>query len=119
MWKLAIETWFDFYRLKTGQEYYFSGIDGKHMKQLLKKVEVKVKQKSMEPTEENILNSFKGFLHAISDKWILENLELKNVNSNFNSLYAKAVRNNPFTKAEQYSQFAERKFGTGPKSAAG
>lgn len=113
MYKEAVSTWFHFYHCKTGQEYYFSGIDGRHLKQLLKKIESKVKEKSMEHTEENILNSFKGFLNTINDRWILEHLELKNVNSNFNSLYAQAFRNNPFTKAEQYIDFAKRKFSSG------
>lgn len=113
MYKEAVAMWFQFYRDKTGQEYYFSAIDGMHIKQLIKKVTVKTKAAGLEPTDENVINGFRGFLYSINDRWILEHLEIKNVNSNFNTLYVKAVRNNPFTKAEQYSQFAERKFGAG------
>jgi hypothetical protein len=116
IYKVAVDIWFQFYRAKTGQEYVFSGIDGKHIKQILTKVKTKVVQKGLEPTDENILNSFRGLLMSINDKWMLENLEIKNVNCNFNSTYAKAVRNNPFTKSQQYTDFAERKFGAGSKS---
>lgn len=117
MYKQAITIWFDYYRTITGQEYIFDGKDGKHLKLLLKKVEAKVKEKNMEPTEEIILNSLRGFLLSIQDKWILENLELSLVNSKFNSTYAKAVRNSPFTKGQQITDIVNAKYGADPKRA--
>lgn len=110
IYKIAVDAWFQFYRHKTGQEYVFGAIDGRHIKQLLAKVKIKVQQKGMGPSDENVLNSFKGFLSSINDKWILENLEIKNVNSNFNSLYVKACKNNPFTN--RIDDIINRKFGS-------
>jgi hypothetical protein len=119
MHREAIAVWFDFYLLHTGERYVFDGKDGKHLKLLLKKIEAKVKDKGMDPTEENILNSFRGFLSTLKDTWILDNLEIAIVNSKFNSLYAKAIRNNPFTKGQQIDEIVRNKFSTDPKRAAG
>lgn len=111
MFNKAIEVWFTYYRQKTGQEYIFDGMQGKHLKQLLKKVETKVKQKGMDPTEENVLNSFNGFLHHMKDPWIIEHLEISIVNSKFNILYAKAISNSPFNT--RIDDIIEHRFGHG------
>lgn len=93
--KQAIEIWFTFYKFHTGETYIFSGKDGLHLKQLLKKIELKVKERGLEPTEENILNSLKGFLNTVKDPWILDHLEVALINSKFNSLYVTAIKNSP------------------------
>lgn len=113
MFKQAIQIWFQFYRARTGQEYVFDGMQGRHLKQLLKKIEVKVKQKGLEVNDENILNSLNGFLHHMKDSWILEHLEISIVNSKFNILYAKAVRNSPFNSKSKIDDIIEHKFGDG------
>lgn len=118
MYKQAVEIWFQFYKHHTGEQYVFDAKDGKHLKQLLKKVEIKVRQKDLEPTEENIINSLKGFLNSLKDPWILEHLELSIVNSKFNIIYAKAVRNNPFTTTDRIDDIiASRDRGDHQKSA--
>lgn len=95
MYKQAIEVWLIFYKHHTGETYLFSGKECMHLKQLLKKVEAKVKDRGMEPTEENVINSLKGFLNTVRDPWILEHLEVSLVNSKFNSLYVTAIKNSP------------------------
>lgn len=109
MYKQAVEIWFTFYRHHTGEQYVFDGKDGMHLKQLIKKIETKVKQKSIDPTEENIINSLKGFLNSLKDQWILDHLEISIVNSKFNILYAKAVRTNPFTSTDRINDIVERR----------
>lgn len=79
-----------------------------HLKQLIKKIESKVKERGMEVTEENMTNSFKGFLMLIKDKFTLENLDISMVNSRFNILYGKAVRENPFTAKERITEILRR-----------
>lgn len=107
MHKQAIEIWFTFYKFHTKEKYIFDGKDGRHLKQLLKKIESKVKDKGMEPTEENILNSLKGFLNLVKDPWILEHLEIAIVNSKFNSLYVGAIKNNPLSVAARIDDLLE------------
>lgn len=107
----SVETWFNFYRKKTGQEYVMDGMQGKHLKHLLKKIEVKLKQKGLEVTDENVVNSLNGFLHHLNDNWILEHLEISIVNSKFNVLYAKATRNSPFN--QRIDDIVDSKYGTG------
>lgn len=111
MFKKAIDVWFKFYRSKTGQEYVFDGMQGKHLKQLLKKIEVKVIQKGLEPTEDNIINSLNGLLQHMNDPWILEHLEISILNSKFNVVYAKAIRNSPFNSKSRIDDIIEHKFG--------
>lgn len=112
-WKPCIEVWMNFYKTRTGQSYAFSPIDASHMKGLLKKVSQKVVERGMELTDDNLINSLNGFLHSITERWILEHLELKNVNSNFNSLYVKAVANNPFQSAKSFYDRVQAKHGQG------
>jgi hypothetical protein len=105
----SVDIWFVFYKHHTGETYLFDGKSGMHLKQLLKKVEAKVKQKNMEPNEENILNSLKGFLNSVKDPWILEHLEISLINSKFNSLYVNAVRNNPFTATDRITEIVRKR----------
>lgn len=112
-WKEYVKVWFDFYRAKTGQEYVFDGMQGRHLKQLVKKIEAKLSQKGMELNDQNKLNSLKGFLDHITDKWTLEHLEISLVNSKFNSLYVNAVNSNPFAVADRISDLVQQKYGTG------
>jgi len=93
-----IEVWFKFYKYKTGETYVFDGRDGRHIKQLITKIKIKVKEKGIEETDENIINSFRGFLASLTDQWILDNLDVSIINSKFNIIYARAIRTSPFAK---------------------
>lgn len=110
----AIEVWMDYYTQQTGQKYFFLGAkDGTAIKQLLTKVKAKCEEKSIDPTEENILNSLRGFLFSLKDQWILDNLEIAIVNSKFNSLYAKAIKSSPFGRRQQIDDILAGKYRTG------
>jgi hypothetical protein len=67
------------------------GSQGRHLKQLIKKVELKVIDVGMEASEENVLNSLKGFLYSITDQWIIDHLDISIVNSKFNQLYVRSI----------------------------
>jgi hypothetical protein len=113
-WKPCIEVWMNFYQTRTGQNYCFMPIDARCMKELLKKVSQKINERGLEISDDNLINSLNGFLHSITDKWMLEHLELKNVNSNFNTLYVKAVNNNPFTRSAGIDAAVNAKYGSNP-----
>lgn len=108
-YKSAVEVWFDFYRHKTGQEYVMDGQQGRHLKQLLNKIETKLKQKGMNTAPEMVINSLRGFLASLNDQWILDHLEISIVNSKFNVAYSKAVKSNPFTAGERIDDLIERR----------
>lgn len=95
------------------------GQQGRHLKQLLKKIEAKVKEKGMEPTEDNILNSLKGFLNSIKDPWILDHLEISLINSKFNVLYSNAIKHSPFQNAQRISNIVEERFGSSKPASGG
>jgi len=118
-WKPCIEVWMSYYRQKTSHNYCFSPIDARHLKELLKKVKQKISDREMEENDENIINSLSGFLHSITDKWILEHLELKNVNSNFNTLYVSAFNKNPFARSQSIADKIKAQHGGDSQRAAG
>ncbi len=97
MYKILLSIWFNYYKSKTGSNYIIDGKQGMHLKQLIKKIEVKVKERGLEVNEETLTASFHGFLNSITDTWILDNLDISLVNSKFNGLFAKAIKQNPFT----------------------
>lgn len=102
--KQAIETWFNFYKSRTGQQYLFTAKDGNHLKQLIKKVEAKIGERGLEVTEQLVTNSLAALLVSIKDQWILDNLEISIINSKFNVIYSKAFRSNPFTEADRINE---------------
>lgn len=116
MFKQSVDIWLYFYKFHTGENYLFSGKDGLHLKQLLKKIEAKVKERGLEPTEENILNSLKGFLNTVKDPWILEHLEVSLINSKFNSLYVSAIKNSPIGVERAIDKIIRERY---PKGASG
>lgn len=114
-WKPCIEIWMSFYKNKTGHSYAFAAVDAANLKHLLKKIEFKVEDKGLECTPEMLINSLNGFLSSITDKWILEHLELKNVNSNFNTLYVKAINKSFINRAEQIDDIIAGRNSAGTK----
>lgn len=118
MYHKAVDIWYQFYQLKKNTRYVFDGKDGRHLKQLLKKVEYKVLEAGIEADEGSILNSLTGYLHSIEDKWVLENLDISLVNSKFNILYAAAVKRNPFNTKSRIDEAFERKFGDSTSKSA-
>lgn len=101
--------WFLYYKERTGETYDFSPKDGAHLKQLIKKVERKLTERSMEVNEANVVNSFSAFLYAISDKWILEHLEIAIINSKWNSLYVAASKASPLGRSESIDEVIRRR----------
>lgn len=109
--KPAVEIWFQYYKSRTGENYLMDGKQAASLKQLLKKIEAKVIERGMEVNEYNIINSLKGFLITIQDKWILDNLDISLVNSKFNSLYVNAIKNSPIG-AERVNDLIKARYGS-------
>lgn len=103
------EIWMSFYRQRNNIDYYFTGVDGKALTELFKKIIHQLQARSMEPSIENVTNSFKMFLESIIDRWHLENLQLKNINSNWNSLYAKAAKSSPLGVRDSVEEYLRNK----------
>ena len=97
----ALEIWFAFYQERKREKYMMDAKSGMHLKQLLKKIEFRLKDKGIEASEERVLNAFAVFLMVIKDKWILDNLELAIVNSKYNVIISKASEHSPFVVASR------------------
>jgi hypothetical protein len=99
--KESIDIWLKFYKEKTGQNYILDGKQCSHLKQLIKKVHVKTVDHSIDPSDENVLNSFKALLYSIKNRWIIDNLDISIVNSKFNVIYNEAINKSFINRAEQ------------------
>lgn len=94
------DVWLSYYKQTKGEDWYWTAKDAVALHQLMKKIESKLVGRSMEVNAENMVNSVRAFFGSITDKWQIEHLELCKVNSNFNSLYASAVRKSPLGVGE-------------------
>lgn len=101
--------WTTYYKGKTNEDYYWTAKDSVHLKQLMKKIEHKLVSRSMEPTPENIVNSFGMFLNSISDRWILQNLEVAIINSKWNSLYVAATKTSTIGVRDSVEEYLRNK----------
>lgn len=107
--KPALSLWFKYYKDRTGENYVMDAKSGNHLKQLLKKIESKMREKGLEPTSDQVVNSLAVLLVSIKDKWILDNLEIAIVNGKFNAIIAQAKRNSPVMSASRIDDIvAER-----------
>lgn len=109
IFKCYIAIWFEFYQEKTGEKPIFDPIDARKIKSLMKKIETKLTGRSMDVTIDNMTNSFRAFLWSINNKWHLENLELKNIDSNFNSLYVSAAKASPLGIRESVEEYISKR----------
>lgn len=90
----AKKKFFDFYKNKTGEDYYFTAKDAGNLKQLIKKIEFKLKEKNVPQKKEKVVESLEIILNRIQDKWILDNLSISIVNSKFNEIITQAKNGN-------------------------
>ena len=82
----------EYYKTLKGIDYDWSAKDGNHMKMLLQKI-----QRSRENREtplpcddENMVVALKKFFEYITDPWILDHLDVSNINSKYNEIVAAA-----------------------------
>jgi len=79
----------DFYKLKTGEDYYWTAKDAGKVKSLVSKLKFKIKEKSSAEKEATDTEATKGFTHLlnmIADNWILSNLSMSIIDSKFNEI---------------------------------
>jgi len=105
-------TFLSFYKTKKNLDYYFTGKDAGNLKQLTNKLKATLKSVGKEA---NLTDTFAGFLNAINDEWILENLSISLINSKYNEILSKIRKggsskgytgNDKFERVRQI--FAER-----------
>jgi len=87
-------TFLTYYKKKKELDYYFTGKDAGSLKQLTNKLKATLKSVGKEA---NLTDTFAGFLNAINDEWIIENLSIPLINSKYNEILAK-IRQGGSTK---------------------
>ena len=86
---LCVERWFDVYTQVKGTKPTFSGVDGRHLKMILKKIDGKLVEYSIEVTAKSKTDSFESLIrHAAKMKWIKDNYTLPIINSKFDIIFA-------------------------------
>jgi hypothetical protein len=102
--KIFTKIWFDFYSEKIGTKPIFNSVDGSKLKSIEKKLKIKAQEFQNEWTSELATDSFKQFLEiSFKDKWRSENFSLSVIDSQFNQITAKALKNdNSNNKIEEF-----------------
>jgi hypothetical protein len=86
--------WFDFYLEKFKTKPIFNSVDGSKLKSIEKKLKTKAQEFQTEWTSEVASDSFRQFLEiSFKDKWRSENFSLSVIDSQFNQITAKALKN--------------------------
>jgi len=80
------KAYLEFYRNKTGLPYYWTGKDGKHLSELVKKIYFMFQEMQKIPDDDSVLSNFQMLLENIKDSWILQNLSVAIINSKFNEI---------------------------------
>jgi DNA replication protein DnaD len=69
---------------KINPDYVFDSREGKHLKDILKKITAMVKSNGQVVTDSNVEETFRYIITNITDKWLLERFTLSKINSQFN-----------------------------------
>lgn len=111
------DMWMKYYKHKTGKEYYFCAKDAGSLTGLIDKIIFQLTEHQTPATDEIVTINMRAFLASITDKWVLENLELPIVNSKFNVLFKNAVNKSPEAATARLNDLVASKFAnrnTGP-----
>lgn len=71
-------------------EYYWEAKDGANLNSIIKKIKFNRDKKGMSTDDDSVSVAFGLFLDSITDKWILENFSIPNINSKFNEIISQA-----------------------------
>jgi len=76
----------EYYEKKINMKYYWTPKDAVALIEVVKKIEFQYPT-GHNPTDQEILNSFKHCVTAINDRWILANLSMTIINSKSNEIF--------------------------------
>lgn len=80
------------YKSLVGSEYYWTPKDAVQLIELTNKIKFKVKERFGEQqlSNDKIQLGFETILKSITDKWLLSNFSIPNINSKFNEIFTQA-----------------------------
>ena len=94
-YKKFVSVWFEFYKKQFSVKPTYGALEGNKLKSIQKKLKLKCEEFQMDWNLESAGESFKQFLEvAITDKWLKENFQLAILDSKFDSIIVKALKNN-------------------------
>ena len=100
------------YKNDYGTDYYFQAKDAKKIKDIIKKVFFKMKERNsvIDFTEQEVIEGVNVFMNAmilVADNWLKSNMSLSNIDSKFNEIYTLIKNNkNGNTKTKSPSKYA-------------
>jgi len=99
----AQQIWCEYYLETTAVPFYFDAKEGAALKKLVARIAWYCEQKGYKDQTDDFYNQrLKGFLDAISDKFVLERLVPSMVLQQFNILLAQAEGKKPKNKEQVY-----------------
>lgn len=100
-----VDVWFSFYQKEKGSVYNYTGVDGKHMKHLLRIVGVQARTIMGGDDAETVIELWMDFLNKTKGHWALrDNMDLSNLHRKFNVLWAFYLNPEPKDKPVYQSQ---------------
>ena len=81
------------FRNLFGEEYYWEAKDAANLNPILKKIKFNREKKGMPVDDDSVRMAFEFFLDSITDKWLMENYSISNINSKFNEIISQAKQN--------------------------
>lgn len=108
-WKPLVDTWFRYYHSKKGTDPTFTNGEQPALKRLMTKIKTKATGANIQWDEGSATGCLEIFLVKITDRWTLQNLSLRIIDSHFDKLYSFAHGKSPASQnAELDAQITAR-----------
>lgn len=113
-WKSYVDTWFKYYAREKGTAPSFSNGETTALKRLMCKIRNKCREANIEWGKDSSVDMLTIFLNHIKtlNPWVYDHLTLKNIDSQFDIIYAAAKRKSSSEKNRIINQEIESRFGT-------
>lgn len=83
----------EYFKRKTGEDYYWVGKDAVQMKNLINQLKFSRNNKGLSNEDDDIMSALQVFLEKITDAWVLRNLSVPNISCKYNELVSQARGN--------------------------
>lgn len=114
-WKAAVKAWFDYYSKEKGTDPSFTNGEQPALKRLVGKIKKKAVDAGIQWTEESSVASLNIFFEKVRtcNPWVYEHLSLKNIDNQFDIIYAKARSKTAGSQERKLDEAIKARFGVG------
>jgi hypothetical protein len=113
-WKLYVDAWFKYYIREKGTSPSFANGETSALKRLMHKIRNKCREANIVWDKDTSVDTLNIFFNRIKtlNPWVYDHLTLKNIDSQFDIIYAAAKRKSPDQRARELDKEVANRFGT-------